>query len=451
MSTIEVSRADPGALEGAYRSAVASGDKALFADAIAALVMRYPDDLLLRAWAHRLDIAGESELVTEIAEDGTRRHWLVAICVSVILGLIFIFLTWEMVGELVDPATPRFLLGWAPVTAAAILAFACIVHPSRQRLQFYGVALVLLTLLFGLAAWKGWGPLVATRTGGREPAGLAQASLIALHLPFVCWGVLTGAMCATLADTWRQTYAFVVKSAETIVTAGLYIIAGGVFTGLTIGIFQALGITLSDEVVIRFVCWGAGAIPVLAVATVYDPTRTPADQDWQTGLARVIRILVRLLLPLMIGVLIIYDGYFIPTQFMKAFTQRETLIIYNITIIAIIAVLAVAAPGLDERLAGRGQQVLRVAIVAAAILTVLLNAYALAAIVSRTISGGYTPNRHAVIGWNVVTLAMLGSVLLRQALARGRPWAEVWRRSMAQALVLAVAWSVWVVVGLPHF
>jgi hypothetical protein len=106
---------------------------------------------------------------------------------------------------------------------------------------------------------------------------------------------------------------------------------------------------------------------------------------------------------------------------------------------------------LDERLAGRGAQILRLAIMAAAILTLLLNAYALAAIVSRTISGGYTPNRHAVIGWNVVTLAILGSVLLRQALARGRPWADVWRHSMAQALVLAVAWSAWVVVGLPHF
>jgi len=454
MSSIEAARDDPRSLEELYRSAVTSGDELLFVDAIAALLVRYPDSLLLQAWSHRLDIAREPGPRTgtaEIAQYATRRHWLAAILTSVALGLVFVLLTWEMAGRLADPASPRFLLGWAPATAAAVLVFSYATGPDRRRLQLYVGALLLLALLFGLAAWKGWIPLAAMRDADREPAGLAQAWLIALHLPFVCWGVLAGAMCAALGDVWRQVFAFVAKSAETIVTAGLYVIAGGVFTGLTVGIFRALGVTLSEQLVVRFVCWGAGAVPVLAVATVYDPTGVPADQEWHTGLARVIRILVRLLLPLTIGVLLVYDAYFIPTQFMKAFTQRETLIIYNITIIAIIAVLAVAAPGLDERLAGRGAQILRLAIMTAAILTLLLNAYALAAIVSRTISGGYTPNRHAVIGWNVVTLAILGSVLLRQALARGRPWADVWRHSMAQALVLAVAWSAWVVVGLPHF
>jgi hypothetical protein len=119
--------------------------------------------------------------------------------------------------------------------------------------------------------------------------------------------------------------------------------------------------------------------------------------------------------------------------------------------VAIIAALAYAVPGPGEELSPRYGTVLRYAILATGCLTFVLNAYALAAIAYRTHQGGLTPNRHAVLGWNTVTLFMLGYVMTRLGLAKKGAWPDAFRASMALALLPAIAWGAWVVLGLPHF
>lgn len=453
---VEEARDDAAALESIYRKSRSEGREAEFTGAVAALARQYPDNVLLAAWAYRLDVQpGEGatfagpEAVTRVPPD---RRWIVAVPTSILLGFVFALLAWgKPPMPLPGVSQPAFVLGWGTVTTAAILVFGFAANPDKERLPAYGVGILLLAAFFALAAWKGWEPAWSAIPRSTASKFDDQALLIALHLPFVSWAILAGVVCARLEQMWKQLYAFVAKSAEVVVTAGLYLIAGVVFSSLTVGIFTVLGIELPDGFTIRFAAWGFGVIPVLAVATAYDPSRTPAEQDWRTGLARVLRILVRLMLPLALAVLVVYVAWFIPLYFWQAFKERETLIVYNATIMAMIAVLACAAPGLEERLDGRQSRILRLAIVMAGVLTLLLNAYALAAVIGRALAGGYTPNRHAVIGWNVVTLLMLATVLARQALAQGKSWADVFRNSIAQALVLAVAWATWIVVGLPHF
>ena len=82
-------------------------------------------------------------------------------------------------------------------------------------------------------------------------------------------------------------------------------------------------------------------------------------------------------------------------------------------------------------------------------LTLLLNVYALIAIASRIYESGLTPNRYAVLGWNTVTLLMLvvvGSQLWRR---RSNPWVDIFRESTARVSLLAVAWALWTIIGLP--
>ena len=83
------------------------------------------------------------------------------------------------------------------------------------------------------------------------------------------------------------------------------------------------------------------------------------------------------------------------------------------------------------------------------VLTLLLNLYALAAIVTRTLQYGLTPNRHAVLGWNAVTLLMLAFLLARSWSAEPDDWPPKFRASMGRVMVLAVGWASWVIWGLP--
>lgn len=452
--TVEQVKGDAAALETLYREAAGSGEKGAFKDAVAELARRCPEDVLLSAWAYRLDIrpaeisvgiseAAASEKTGEGVEFFEGRRWFVAIGVAIVLGLLYVVMS--IAGSsapFFDPENPIFRLGWAPLTALAILAYGRFLDRQEAHSRWYLGAGLAVAVATGFAAWTGL---------DTDPRGI----LVTIHFPFAVWAIVAAAVVGARADVWEQFFAYLAKSVETVVTVGLYVIAGGIFAGLTAGLFGVLGINMPDWLMGRIAAWGFGAIALLAVATTYDPTRAPVDQDADGGLSRVLQILSRLLMPLALFVLVIYVFVFIPTNFFQAFKERETLIVFNASIMAIAVLLVCAVPprrtGISAQApAGKFDKVMRYGVLAVAAITVLLNAYALAAVVGRTLSGGLTPNRHAVLGWNVVTLVMLTTVVVQTWRGGAQRWAQAFRGWQAKVFVLAVAWAAWVLVALPH-
>lgn len=366
------------------------------------------------------------------------RHWGAALAISVVCGAILAFFVGDQVpAPIPGEADPLFWIGWGPLAAIGIIVFVAVVAADAQRLRSCGgaaaIALVAGLMSF-LMAWD--------RTDN-------TAFLLAMHLPFVAWATVAASVSLGREDRDRQFYAFIVQSMEVLVTGGIYLAAGGIFGGLTFGIFAVLGVELPESVMRAAAAFGIGIIPVLAVASIYDPTSAPAEQR-PTGLARILRIMTWLLLPVALGVLALYVFWFIPTRFWRAFEEREVLIVYNVTIIAIVALLAAAVSSGGGHRRRQGERVLRYAALSLGMLTLLLNVYALAAIVSRIMQyGGLTANRHAVLGWNTVTLLMLAFLLVRSWSSEPDDWLPVFRASLARAMVLAVGWASWVVLGLP--
>lgn len=438
-SRVEQARGDVAALEGLYRQAVAAGEEIAFKKAIAQCAAECPEDVLLSAWAYRLDL--EPVQITEGTQETVARQsqqWWTAVGVSIVLGLLYIVFAGDKPPmPIPSQSNPPFWIGWGPMTALAILFYLAVTDSRKNRIRWYGSSALIIILVALLTAWIGW---------GRKDA---VANLLALHLPFIAWALVGGSVTFGYSYATRQFFGFLLKSMETVLTAGIYLIAGVVFAGLTYGIFAALGIHFSESFLRTVAAWGMGAIPVLALTSVYDASSSPAEQNRMTGLARILRILTRIFLPLALGVLTIYVFWFIPAYFWRPFREREVLIIYNATIIAVIALLACAVPGAEEKRSSKYDLILRYAVLLTGVLTILLNAYALAAIISRTLTGGLTPNRHAVLGWNVVTLLMLGIVAVRVWRSKLDNWADVFRDSMARVMVLAIAWAAWVLFGLP--
>lgn len=434
-SSIRASRNDASALERLYRAAGRTAEP-VFRNTVADLLAESPTELL-RAWAYRLDVLqeGDSDDIRIAAVD----HWTRAVAVAAIAA-VFCFL---MGGgrppvPLPGVAAPAFWIGWGPLTAVAILAWLALRDGERRTryLKWAGAVAVA-------------GALMAWIALGRTDQG---AGLIAVHFPFLCWCAVGAAVVKGRTDTPNQVYAFLVKSAEAILAAGIYLGGGALFLVLTAGIFSALGIRLSERFMQGALTVVVGAIPVLAVATVYNPDAAPVEQDESSGLARVLRILMRLLLPLAHVVLVLYIIWFLPAYFNRPTEEREVLIVYNATLIAIYALLAFIASGSQDIDAHTRQDIaFRYGILATVFLTIVLNAYALAAVLIRTVHYGMTANRHAVIGWNIVTLAMFIYVCSQTWLARQSEWRDVLRRSVAVGLVPAVAWSVWVTWGVPNF
>ena len=229
---------------------------------------------------------------------------------------------------------------------------------------------------------------------------------------------------------------------------GLLVIAGGLFTSITVGLFGALNIDLPDLVLRLFVAGGGGLIPVVATAVIYNPTVPPAGQAFDEGLSKLVALLMRILLPLTLLVLLVYL-FFIPSNFRAPFEDRDVLIIYNGMLFAVVALLVGATPVDLVDISPRLGRWIRLGIIAVAALALIVSLYALAAIVYRTALDWLTPNRLTFTGWNVINIGLLLLVLIRQALARADRWVQGLHRAYSAGTVAYAVWTLVVILSVP--
>jgi hypothetical protein len=239
-----------------------------------------------------------------------------------------------------------------------------------------------------------------------------------------------------------------IKVIEVVITGGVYLIAGVAFGAITVGMFQSLSITLPDVLMRLIVAGGIGLLPVLAVATIFDPRVEPAMQDFSQGLSKFIFTMMRLLLPLTLGMLVVFV-LVIPFNFMQPFKNRDVLIVYNAMLFGIMGLLVGATPIHAEELSERLQKALRWGILAVAVLTVLVSVYALAAIVYRTLGGGITMNRMVVIGWNTINIGLLVAIITRQIRSSTQTWNTRIKSVFALGAYAYTLWTIIVILSVP--
>jgi hypothetical protein len=432
MPTIQRLAENPAELEQAYQQAVRAGDEAAFAEAIEAGYADSGANLLLAAWHYRLTCAAAAVKGRVIA-------WGWALPLGLINGLLLWLLsddkrfplqvTNPLNGQ-VYTLIPVLVLLAAPVSAAMISLFLTLAGRRRWGRM--------LAVAAGLAAGVAYVLLLFPRLWPRIFQE-QYVSLMVLHLALLAWAAVGLVALAGCGDQGNR-FAFLVKSLEAFVVAGLLAIAGGVFTGITFGLFNALGIEPPEAVARLFFAGGAGLIAVVAVALVYDPAAAPLEQSFEDGLSKLVALLLRLLLPLTVAVLLVYLA-FIPFNWREPFENREVLMVFNAMLFAVIALLLGATPVHEADLGARAQTWLRRGVIALAALALLVSLYALAAILYRTINGHLTPNRLLFIGWDVVNISILAVLLIHQARAGRSRWLTAMHRTFAIGTILYLTWA----------
>jgi hypothetical protein len=339
-------------LEEIYQLARRNDQTGAFRNALIARYEAAPDNVLLAAWYYRLQNGAE-----DARKSARQTNWLIAVPLSIITGLIFWALS-DVENLQVLDLVPHLLLWWSPVATMSALIFMAITPRSQfTRAIVLGVSVLVATAYC----------VVVAPTFGPEWASEQYLIVAAIHLPLLCWAAL-GIMALGTRSSAADRFAFLFKSIEVAIVAGLYLLAGMAFGGITVGMFEALSVEL-PEVLLRLIAAGGfGLLPVLALATVYDPTAAPSAQDFDQGLSRLIATLMRLLLPLTLIVLVIYV-LVIPFNFMAPFENRDVLVIYNAMLFAIVGLLVGTTPIKAGDLSQELQRVMRNAIIAVAGLT----------------------------------------------------------------------------------
>ena len=425
-------KSNPQELEQLYQNAQESGQTEAFQSAILACYEDDPENLLFSAWFYRFQQAAE-------AEEKNRRgvNWVLAIPLGILTGLIFWLLS-DFETFIYLDFIPLLALWWSPIATMSALIFMAITAKNNQ------VRAVALGL--GLLAAAAYAMLLAP---GLDVEWKIEQylTLAAIHIPLLCW-IALGISVLGFRSNKDDRFAFLIKSIEVMITAGLYLIAGVILGGITIGMFAALSIELPDIWLRLIAAGGFGLLPVLAVASVYDPTKSPSEQDFDQGLSNFISTMMRLLLPLTLGVLVIYI-FVIPFNFTEPYNNRDLLIVYNLMLFAIMGLLLGATPIRGDDLSPNLQKWLRRGIIAVAVLAALISIYALSAIIYRTIDGGLTINRLMIIGWNGINISILVWLIYKQfKYGRGK-WIDSLHSVFSQASAAYLVWGLFLVLAVP--
>lgn len=184
---------------------------------------------------------------------------------------------------------------------------------------------------------------------------------------------------------------------ELLIMSGLLAIAGAILSGMTIGMFAVIGMEISQFYLQNITISGVVILPVIAAWLI----------DLYPGITdRIAPVIARIFAPLVLLSAVIYLAA-ITLSGTSLSEDRELLLIFNIMLLFVMAIIVFSLSELDQS-AGRKLNVILLFLLAA--VTLLIDLFALTAIVTR-LSEGFTPNRTVVLVSNVLILVNLLLVL----------------------------------------
>jgi hypothetical protein len=357
-------------------------------------------------------------------------------------------------GELRTPGPTDAIV----VFCLAVAAAAAIKAPALFGLQldedagFYArnLSLFVLPLLTGYFVWK---RRLDTSTGCWLAAAFVAAGvfanvyafaprgytevLTALHLPIALWLVVG---IGYAGGRWSQVAGrmdFIRFSGELFIYYVLIALGGGVLTAFIVTIFRAIGINVGPFLESWLLPCGAAGAVVVASWLV---------EAKQSVIENMAPVLTRLFTPLFAAVLIMFLGTLLWTG-RGIDIQRNVLIAFDLLLVVVIALLLYSSSARDPRLPPDAFDVVQVALVVSALLA---DAVALSAIAARISEFGFSPNRVAALGENVILLVNLAwSAVLYIRFLRGRGSFTGLERWQTNYLPVYAVWAAIVVIVFP--
>jgi hypothetical protein len=318
--------------------------------------------------------------------------------------------------------------------------------------SFYlrNTSLLALPFLAGFLAWKRSLPL-RVLAGLAVPFAVAAVLvnafpfhrgghtevLAAIHLPIVLWLV---AGVAYLGGAWRADAPrmdFVRFTGEWFIYYTLIALGGLVLVGLTIGVFQAIDIDLVPIIASWVLpCGAVGAVVVVAWLV-------EAKQSVIENMAPVLTSVFTPLFALMLVAAL--AGMALTGKIIDA--DRDVLILLDVLLVLVLGLVLYALSARDPDARPTLMDAVQLVLVLSAL---AIDVLALAAILSRITEFGFTPNRSAGLGLNLVLLTNLTwTAWLLWAFLRGRRPFSALERWQTRYIPVYALWAAIVVAVFP--
>ena len=309
-------------------------------------------------------------------------------------------------------------LSWGTKNELVFVIIASLIAGFIAKLpQFFGfdeeffyprnIALVVFPLLVAYFGWKQNIPakkiviasiaiLVSALFINLLPNNIQSDTLIlaCIHLPLFLWAVLGFTYLGKDIKNNQRRLDFLRYNGDLVVMTTIILIAGGLFTMLTINLFRLIDIPIEEFYFKNIGIWGLAAAPIVGTFLV---------QANPQLVNKVSPVIAKIFTPLVLVTLVIYLIAVIYTG-KDPYNDREFLLIFNMLLIGVMAIIffSIAESSKNWR-----SNIITIMLFALSIVTIIVNGIALSAIIFRISEWGITPNRLAVLGSNVLILANL--------------------------------------------
>lgn len=217
--------------------------------------------------------------------------------------------------------------------------------------------------------------------------------LACIHLPFLLWALFSIAFSGNELNKSSKRLEFLRFNGDQFVMSALLVAAGGLMTGITLGLFELIGVEIQKFYGDYVIVFGLSAVPVIATHLTHTNPQL---------VSKVSPVIARLFSPVVLVMLIIYLGAIIVAG-KDPYNDREFLLIFNALLIGVMALIFFSVAESAHKKAYATTWILLLL----SVVTIVVNGIALSAIVFRISEWGLTPNRLAVLGSNVFMLGHL--------------------------------------------
>ena len=322
---------------------------------------------------------------------------------------------------------------------------------THERFFAHNLAFFVLPFLTGYFVWKRRLDAATTRwlvvtflaavvTINGLPFGPTERAtevLASLHLPIALW-LAVGV--AYAGGRWGEVAGrmdFIRFSGELFVYFVLIALGGGLFTGMLLMLFQAIGIDAEPFVQHWLVPSGAAGAAVTAAWLV---------EAKQSVIENIAPVLTRLFTPLFSALLVVFLGALLGSGRAMSI-DRDLLIGFNAMLVVVLALVLYTLSARDREAPAGPFDAMQLILVASALAA---DGVALSAIGQRITEYGFSPNRTAVLGMNLLLLGNLSwSAVLSWRFLRGRGTFAALERWQTHYLPLYAAWAALVVLLFP--
>ncbi|MBC5992398.1 hypothetical protein [Pontibacter cellulosilyticus] len=397
---------NPGQLEKLYRT-----NKASFKQEFSGLYPQLSGNTLADFWHERLNY--ESEEISW----GTGKEFVFVVIAALIAGILAkLPAIFPISEEFFYPRNIGFLV--FPFLAAY---FAWKNKLPDTRVAFIGFAVAVCVVYINFLPNNNSDTLI----------------LACIHLPLLLWVILGVSYVGDELSNYKMRLSYLRFNGDLAVMSALLVIAGVLMTGITIGLFQLIGLQIEEFYFEYIVAFGLPAVPIVA---------TYLTQTNPQLVNKVSPIIAKLFSPLVLVMLIVYLGAIIISG-KDPYNDREFLLLFNVLLIGVMALIffSVAESSTKEKSISGVWVLLLLSVV-----TIVVNGIALSAISFRISEWGITPNRVAVLGANVLILIhlLLVTVMLFKAATKKAVITEV-GRSIVLYIPVYFVWTIIVVFLFP--